>query len=121
MAGFKRQNDVSFGRVAAGEWVRRVGKFIRPCRSITPACNVSASSTSSPTPAGVRAVRPATITGFSASTRSRAASATAPASPWGGVGVLSAGMRMSAGTVPICQCSSIASATGPIGGVIAIL
>jgi len=34
-------------------------------------------------PAGVRAARSAMITGFSAATRSRAASATAPESPCG--------------------------------------
>ena len=74
-------------------------------------------------PAGVRAARSATITGFSADTSSRAASATAPESPCGGVASVSLGMRggASAGTGSSCSSPSATSSTGIIGGVIAIL
>ena len=72
-------------------------------------------------PAGVRAARLARITGFSAATSSFAASAIAPESPAGGVGMLSFGIRASAGTCSSCIFSSTTIATGPIGGVIAIL
>ena len=74
-------------------------------------------------PAWVRATRSHTITGFSAATRSLAASASAPASPCGGTTLASFGMRsVSASAIGFsCSSASSASITGPIGGVVAIL
>ena len=76
-------------------------------------------------PAGVRAARSATITGFCASTSSRAASATAPESPCGGVATVSFGMRrprLTSGEIgSSCRPPSMTTSTGIIGGVIAIL
>ena len=73
--------------------------------------------------AGVRAVRSATITGFSAATSSRAASATAPESPCGGSASVSFGMCVlsSAEIGFSCSSPSATSTTGIVGGVIAIL
>ena len=51
---------------------------MRAARSMTGACNVSASSMMSFKPFAVRAVRSSRITGFSAATIMRAASATEP-------------------------------------------
>ena len=71
----------------------REGKFMRRRWSCTRHCRSSASSTSRSMPLGVRAQRPATITGFSAASSSFAASLTAAASPWGGALSASFGMR----------------------------
>ena len=77
----------------------RDGKFMRPALSITAHCSVSASSTSRAMPAGVRARRSQTITGFSAPTSSFAASAIAPESACGGDTLVSFGMRSVLGFV----------------------
>ena len=76
-------------------------------------------------PAGVRAARSATMTGFCALTSSRAASATAPESPCGGDVNVSLGIRsrdVTSGEIgSSCRPPSMTSSTGIIGGVIAIL
>ena len=97
----------------------RVGT-LPPC---TCAWRVSASSISNFIPFSVRAASPPSINGFSAATNRRAASATALASPAGGEARVSLGIRNRDRSVIPASCSplSVANATGPIGGVMAIL
>ena len=90
---------------------------------MTAACSVSASSTRCFIAAGVRATRSATITGCSAATSSRAASATAPESPCGADGTASFGIAIFASLASACSCISelTTRTTGAMGGVSAIL
>ncbi len=100
----------------------RVGKFMRLRWSFTGACKVSASSTSSFMPFGVCATRPATITGFSAFTSSFA-------SLGDRAGIALRGDRHGQFRNPqigfldrlFLQLPLATMATGPMGGVIAIL
>src|SRR5262249_25758411 len=99
------------------------GRSMGPALSIPAHCSARATSTSRAKPAGVRARRSQTITGFSAPASSFAASAIAPESPCGGITLASLGMRsVSASWIGFsCSSASSESSTGPIGGVIAIL